>query len=254
MKRIHFAGIAASLALLFAAGCGAMGQYGYPSRDNYPYPSSPSTYPGQQGSDMLGTVNNIDTRAQRIDLTVNAINGHPNNPYQTSVYYDSRTQVLYQGRSYSASNLEPGDQIDVSMYYDNGRSVAGTITVTADVRNNQGYPGGAYPGSSYPPNNYPNDNYPQNTNEGDIRGTVNYVDTQAQRIDLGSAYATNLRNSGGRGNYSIFYDSRTQVLYQGQTYRPADLERGDQVDVRVFNNGNGQYQADTITVTRNIRQ
>jgi hypothetical protein len=86
-----------------------------------------------------------------------------------------------------------------------------------------------------------------------IQGTVSYVDTQAQRIDLNAAYSNGLRNT-QNNSYSIYYDSRTQVLYQNRSYVPTDLERGDQVDVRVYNNNNGQLLADTITVTRNVRQ
>jgi len=44
------------------------------------------------------------------------------------------------------------------------------------------------------------------------------------------------------------------VLFQGQTYQPSDLERGDQIDARAYPGSNGQYVADTITVTRNVRQ
>lgn len=253
MKRIYFASAAPLLALLLAAGCGSV--LGTPGGGGYPsYPASPGPYPNQSNSTMQGVVTNVDTRAQRIDLNVDEINGRSNNPYQTSIYYDTRTQVLYNGQTYSPSNLERGDRIDVSMYYNNGQSVADSITVVQDVRSQGNYP---YPSSTYPPpNNYPppQSTYP-NQNEPDIQGTVNYVDTTAQRIDLTSAYATNLRNSGnGSGNYSIYYSSNTPVYWNGQTYRPSDLERGDQVDVRVFNNGNSQYQADTITVTRNVRQ
>ena len=250
MKRLQFAGMGSLLALLLTAGCGSML---YPSGTSYPYPSSPGNYPSQQSSDMQGTVSNIDTRAQRIDVTVDAINGRSNNPYQTSIYYDSRTQVIYNGQNYSAANLERGDRIDATMYYNNSQSVAQTITVVSNVRNQGNYPAGSYPNS--PPNNYPQQSTYPNQNETNIQGTVNYVDTSAQRIDVTSAYATNLRNSGsGRGNYSIFYGTNTQVYWQGQTFRPSDLERGDQVDVRILNNGNGQFQADTITVTKNVRQ
>jgi hypothetical protein len=255
MKRLNYAAIAGSLALLLTAGCGSI--LGPSGGNNNPYPSSPGNYPSTQSSSIQGTVDNIDTRAQRIDVTVNAVNGRSNNPYQTSVYYDSRTQVVYQGRNYSPSNLERGDQIDVSMYYNNGQSVADTITVVADARSQGNYP--SYPGGNYPPNNYPPPNSPNpsgtypNGQTTDIVGTVNYVDTQAQRIDLTSAYMTGLRNSQS-GSYSIFYDSRTTVSYQGQSYRPADLERGDQVDARVYTTGGGQYQTDAITVTRNVRQ
>ncbi len=83
-----------------------------------------------------------------------------------------------------------------------------------------------------------------------VQGTVNYVDTANQAINVNVSSVNNL-NTTANGQ-TIYYDSHTQVVYQGQTYRPADLERGDQVSVQGHNN-NGQYLADTITVTRNVR-
>ena len=78
--------------------------------------------------------------------------------------------------------------------------------------------------------------------------------TSAMRIDVTSAYVTGLRTNGNQGSYSIYYDTRTPVYYQGQSYSPSALERGDQIDVRAIDNGSGRYMADQITVTRNVRQ
>jgi hypothetical protein len=64
------------------------------------------------------------------------------------------------------------------------------------------------------------------------------------------AYVNNLRNT--QSGQSIYWTDQTRVEYQGQTYRPEDLERGDQIAVRGYNN-NGQYVAEVITVTRNVR-
>jgi hypothetical protein len=91
---------------------------------------------------------------------------------------------------------------------------------------------------------------PSSTQPSDVQGTVNYVDTQNQRIDLNVNYVNNLQTS--QNAQSIYYDNRTQVVYQGRNYNVTDLERGDQVSVRGYNSG-GRYVADTITVTRNVR-
>jgi hypothetical protein len=91
---------------------------------------------------------------------------------------------------------------------------------------------------------------PSSTQPSDVQGTVNYVDTQNQRIDLNVNYVNNLQTS--QNAQSIYYDNRTQVVYQGRNYNVTDLERGDQVSVHGVNSG-GKYVADTITVTRNVR-
>jgi hypothetical protein len=241
------AAVAVSLALTLLAGCGSLG--GILGGQDPNYPNGGSTYPNSsQTSEVQGTINSVDTQSQRIEMTVSYVDGRRSNTNNAVVYYDSRTRVLYQNGTYRPNNLERGDQVDVRLYNSgNGQSVADTIEVVRRASASN-YPNNNYPNND--PNNYPN-NYPSNTQTGDIRGSVNYIDTQAQRIDLNVSYISGLRDN--RGNSSVYYDNRTRVVYQNQTYLPTDLERGDQVDVRVSNNGNGQYLADTITVTRNIR-
>lgn len=90
-----------------------------------------------------------------------------------------------------------------------------------------------------------------NTN-GTIGATVNFVDTQNQRIDVTVNYVNNLRNS--QGNQSIYYSNQTRVVYNGNSrYNVSDLERGDQISVTGYQDNNGRFVADTITVTRNVR-
>ena len=89
---------------------------------------------------------------------------------------------------------------------------------------------------------------PSPSTPSSVQATVNYVDTNAQRIDVNVYDVSQLKTSSS--GQSVYYDSHTQVMYQGQNYRPADLERGDQVAVQGHNN-NSQYLADMITVTRN---
>jgi hypothetical protein len=248
--RITFSALAAVLLL---AACGDLAGIGNPSGGNNPTYPSGSNYPSAS-SQMRGTVNSVDTQRQRIDMTVNAVDGRGVNPYSTSIYFDSRTRVVYNNQSASTTNLERGDGIDVQLYAsNNGQPVADTITVISDVRNQSGstYPNSGYP--TYPPNQSSGSTYPNNAQTA-IQGTVSYVDTRAQRIDVTGAYVTGLQTRQNNNTYSIYYDSRTRVLFQGQTYQPSDLERGDQIDARAYPGSNGQYVADTITVTRNVRQ
>ena len=84
----------------------------------------------------------------------------------------------------------------------------------------------------------------------DVRGTVVRVDTNDQRIDLDTQYINNLQDS--RSGQSIYYSSNTVVQYQNNEYRPADLERGDEISI-VGSNSNGRFVAERITVTRNVR-
>jgi len=90
---------------------------------------------------------------------------------------------------------------------------------------------------------------PSQSEPSDVRGTVDYVDQNARRIDLNVAYVNNLRSTGSDQRGTIYYTDQTRVQYQGRDYRVADLERGDEIEVRGHND-NGRYVAETITVTR----
>ncbi|MEO8036267.1 MAG: hypothetical protein ABI837_17660 [Acidobacteriota bacterium] len=94
---------------------------------------------------------------------------------------------------------------------------------------------------------------PTTTQTTALRGSVNNIDTQAQRIDLNAAYVNNLRNSTSNQSQTVYYDSRTRVSFQGNNYAVTDLERGDEVEIATYSN-QGRLMADTITVTRNVRQ
>ena len=117
------------LAALLLASCGSMGNGGLGDI----ILGSPSS---TQSSDVEGYVSNIDTRSQRIDLDVTEINNlrqSDTTNQRGTIYYDSRTRVLYQNREYRVEDLERGDQIAVKGFNDNGRYVAETIEVLRDV-------------------------------------------------------------------------------------------------------------------------
>lgn len=85
----------------------------------------------------------------------------------------------------------------------------------------------------------------------DIEGTVTTVDTRDRRIDLDVYQVNNLRER--HSDSAIYYDADTVVLYQGETYRPEDLERGDEIAANGANR-DGRYVADEIEVLRNVRR
>jgi hypothetical protein len=90
---------------------------------------------------------------------------------------------------------------------------------------------------------------PSSTQPSDVRGTVDSIDTNARRIDLNVSYVNNLRSTGSDQRGSIYYTTSTRVQYEGRDYAVTDLERGDEIEVRGYND-NGRYVAETITVTR----
>jgi hypothetical protein len=57
-----------------------------------------------QASQVSGTVQSVDTRNQQIVLQ--ATNGQ-----SVALYFDQQTQVSYQNRAYSVTNLERGDRV-----------------------------------------------------------------------------------------------------------------------------------------------
>ena len=90
-----------------------------------------------------------------------------------------------------------------------------------------------------------------------IRGTVDSIDTYNQTIVLTNVSGNgSMLSSGGSttGNtVRVLYDSRTTVSYNGQNFRPTDLERGDQVDVNVERTNNNEPLATSMNVVYNAR-
>jgi len=84
-----------------------------------------------------------------------------------------------------------------------------------------------------------------------LHGTVDSVDLNSNSILLTntSGYNTNLSTNRG-DTVRVYFDNNTTVSYQGQTFRPENLDRGDQVDINVRQSGN-ELIADTMTVTYN---
>ena len=74
----------------------------------------------------------------------------------------------------------------------------------------------------------------------EIRGTVDSVDVNSHSIVLTNVSGTssNLRGGSSGNTARVYYDNNTTVQYQGRSFRPEDLERGDQVSIRVDQSSN----------------
>src|SRR5688572_3428094 len=138
---------------------------------------------GGQSSDAIaneirGTVDFVDTRDRSITLTnVTNYNNNLNNGGSGStvrVFYDDRTPVEFQGRTYNVADLERGDQIQVNLSQSNNQLFANSVQVLHDssgMTSSGGSNTGAYNSS--------------------VRGTVRYIDTNRREIGVDQTYGGN---------------------------------------------------------------
>ena len=111
------------------AGCAELGQLG-----------SLADYGNSGGSDLVGEVRDVDTRARQIELTTDA-------GRKFLVRYDNDTRVSYRQRDYAVANLEPGDYVAMRAQQDrDGQYFTDLITVKESVQERSGY-GGTSSGS-----------------------------------------------------------------------------------------------------------
>ncbi|MEO7503358.1 MAG: hypothetical protein ABIW94_12030 [Gemmatimonadaceae bacterium] len=78
---------------------------------------------------------------------------------------------------------------------------------------------------------------------GQVSGSVRSLDTRSQQIAI--------QQSNGQ-TVALAYDSRTQVVYQNQTYAVNSLEYGDRVTARVSSTNNNSYYTDYIQVDQSV--
>ena len=175
--------------------------------------------------EIRGTVDSVDPNGRSIYLT--NVSGYSSMLSSGSdsirVYYDENTRVEYEGKVYRPENLERGDQVAVRVDEQGNILVAESMRVIHDASGGSTYPGDTY-GST-------------------VTGTVRNIDTSRRTIEVDRGYGSTV---------VIEYDTATPVYYNNQTYRVTDLERGDQIDIRVRTLSGGRMMADTVTVTRSI--
>ena len=120
-----------SWSLLFCPGCAELGQIGFPG-----------DYGNWGGSDLVGEVRDVDTRARQIELSTDA-------GRKFLVRYDNNTRVSYRQRDYAVGNLEPGDYVAMHAQQDrDGRYFTDLITVKESVQERGGYGGASSGGGS----------------------------------------------------------------------------------------------------------
>ncbi|HKR65173.1 MAG TPA: DUF5666 domain-containing protein [Thermoanaerobaculia bacterium] len=214
---------AASFALLLLAACGSSGIGDVLGGGS----NNAQTY------ELRGVVDSVDPGSRSVYLTnVSGYTSMLSNGGGTTarVYFDDQTQVTYQGNTYHPEDLERGDEVTVRVDESGNRLVAESMTVTYDATNSGTTSSSTYPGNS-------------GVYGSTVRGTVSYVDTSRGTIEL---------NRGSGSPLILEYSSNTPVYYNNQTYHASDLERGDEIEVRVQNLNGGRMSAQDITVLRNV--
>jgi hypothetical protein len=200
--------------------------------DNGPYGNDPYD---QSVGDVRGTVERVDTRSRLIvlndeggDSRYNLRNGGYGG--EVVLYYDDRTTVTHQGRTYRPEDLERGDRIAADVGRTGDRLVAQEIQVLSDATS-----GGVRNGDD-------------DWRETELRGTVRSVDTRGRTVEIESSdYRSNFSTGSRDDVVLVRYDADTIVEFQGQRYSPENLERGDRVEVELRDLG-GQLLAAEILV------
>ena len=198
-----------ALVLLAVAGCGGMA-----------LPGTGTPAPPAQEDLVTGEVTSVDSARSEI-----AIDDHGR---RYTVTYDSRTEVLYEGRQYRPEDLERGDVVRARVSRDRyGALYADRVDVVESV---QAHGDDPYQGGSESPS-------------ADLVGRVESVDTSRQEIRLSTSH----------GVHVVEYDGRTPVHYQGDTYRPENLEPGDEVRIDLSSRSGETPYAESIEVTRSVQ-
>ena len=199
------------------------------------------------GDNVRGTVERVDTRdrfivVDREDYSNNLRNG---NDDEIVLYYDDRTVVQHQGRSYRPQDIEPGDRILADVGQSGGRLMVEEIEVLYDVTGGTGSTG------TYDDDNV---NYDDEVRVSELRGTVRSVDTRDRTLELETTqYGSNNFSTGGTiGSNSarvveVHYDAQTIVEFEGRRYQPENLERGDLVEIEIRDLGS-RLMAEEILV------
>lgn len=213
------------------------------------------------GDNVRGTVERVDTRdrfivVDREDYSNNLRNG---NEDEIVLYYDDRTVVQHQGRTYRPQDIEPGDRILADVDQSGSRLMVEEIEVLYDSTNRTGSQDtqGTYDNDN---DDYDNDTYDNDNDDvrvSELRGTVRSVDTRDRTLELEtSRYGSNNFSTGGSigssGSNStriveVHYDAQTIVEFEGRRYQPENLERGDLVEIEIRDNGS-RLMAEEILV------
>ena len=201
----------------------------YDDRDRY----------GDSVTDVRGTVESVDTLNRRIIVDSEGTGYRSNlrnGDEELVLYYDDRTTVAYQGQTYRPEDLERGDRIEADIERSGDRMMVERIDVLYDVTSNDS-DSQSILGSD--------------ARDDEIRGIVRYVDTRDRTLEIEPS--SGYRSTTGRSDVVVVhYDTQTTVEYQGRRYQPENLERGDQVEIEIRDQG-GRLIAEEILVVGDSR-
>ena len=151
-----------------------------------------------QASQVSGTVQSVDTRNQQIVLQ--ATNGQ-----SVALSFDTQTQVTYQNRAYSVTNLERGDRVTARIQQtQNGGYYTDLVQVDQSVQD----AGGVYTGNTGSANG----------------GTVQSLQGTVRQVDLRNGLFTV-----DIGNYNTLTVSMPYNPSQADQTRFQNLRSGDAV-------------------------
>jgi hypothetical protein len=111
-------------------------------------------------------------------------------------------------------------------------------------------------GPVYYPGDHPDQRYPDGApgrygdQAGALQGTVESVDPGEHLLYI----AREGEDRGDRERIALAYDDGTVVRYQGRTFRPEALERGDRIQVSVDRDDDGRLLAESIDVLYDVSQ
>jgi cold shock CspA family protein len=196
---------AALLTLLAGAGCATV--------------TGPDPGPPRLEGEIVGEVTRVDVLADQLVL-------RDRSGAVLRLHYQADTPVLYEGRQYTAENLEPGDLVRVEVHEDaQGALHARRIEVEQSAQDRPGRPAVPAPAGE------------------EIEGEVLRVERDALVVDAEGAGTTRVHAAPG-----------TVVTYRGERYEVSNLEPGDEVRVAVEDDGRGGLTTDSILVTRSRQE
>ena len=230
-----------SLTLLFG-GCASGGIFGGDD-DNGGYEDGDGDRNDDRISEVRGRVDRIDTSDEIIWVETSDVyrSSLRNEGDELPIYYDDQTEVEYDGKTYRPTALEEGDQVVVDVEDTGSRLYARDIEVTYDVT------------AGDRDDDYDSDDDADRDEISELRGTVRWIDQERRLMELEDTSWGFGSDPGDRDDVvEVYYDSSTVVEYDGRSYKPENLERGDEVQIDVRRSGS-RYEADEIQVVENVR-
>jgi hypothetical protein len=248
MRILRWTGLTIALAAAaVVTGCGV---------EVYDSPGSPGRYHGRgryedRNGDVQGTVLRVSRRDHVIVLGAGNDGDRDDRGHRGEIvlFYDDDTTVEYEGRDYRPEDLERGDRIQATVDSRGDRRIAEDIQVIYDVSNGRGGAAPERPDRLDRPD--PDDSSGQGEPRvADLRGTVRSVDASGRSLEIEPADDESQdSDEGGPSSVVVVrFDARTTVQFQGRSYRPENLEKGDVVEIRLRPSRNGRLVADQILV------